>query len=110
MEKILNTVSTSQATNVSEVQADFSLKTTYEKSEEQIGDDFLELNKVSTDSAELLDEDKRMNGVMGIQGDLMMSQSKDIRWNVDNDGSLYLADYAPEKYYIDENGDLILNL
>jgi hypothetical protein len=110
MEKVLNTVSTSYADNIVVNEADFNLKTTYEKDEEQIGDDFLELNKVSTDDAEILEEPKRLNGVYGIEGELIMSQSKDIRWSIDNDGTLYLADYAPDKYYIDEMGDLILNL
>jgi len=110
MEKILNTTTTSQGVNIVGNSAQFRMKATYQKNEEQIGDNFLELNNVSTDAAEILLTPKRMNGVQGIEGELMMSQSKDIRWKVDNDGTLYLCDFVPEKYYIDGNGDLILNL
>lgn len=110
-EKILNTVSKSKASNYSgEFEAELSVRVDFQKSEEQIGDNYLELNKVSVDEVEFLDSKTRKNGVEGIECELLINHSNDIDFELDLDGSLNVSGKNIEKYSVNEMGELILQL
>jgi hypothetical protein len=110
MEKILNTVSNSKAENFNSNVAHFTLNVNFEKNEEHIDSQLLELNPISTDEIEFLDTKKRKNGVDGVEGELMINHTKDVIFELDNNGTINLTDYNEEKYFVNEMGELILNL
>lgn len=110
MEKILRTISKSKSENFNENLADFELKVDFQKDEEQINDDFLKLNTVSVDEVEFLKSKVRKNGVEGIECELLVNHNKDVNFDLDLDGTIYIADYNPEKYFLNEMGELILQL
>lgn len=110
MEQILSTVSKATSEVLTEIEATFNLSTSFEKSQEQVGDDFLQLNPVSVDEVEFLDSKKIKNGVEGIECELLVNHSKDVNFEIDIDGTLHISDYNPEKYSINEQGELILQL
>mgnify|MGYP000098867321 FL=1 len=110
MEKVLNTISKSKANNFSGNTADFKLEINFERNSEQVGNEVLKLNKISVDEVELLSEQKRKNGVLGIEGELLVNHNKNVNFELDLDGSLHISDFNCEKYSINEMGELILEL
>lgn len=110
MEKVLNTISKSKAENFNQNNANFTLNVNFEKDSEQIEENFLKLNNISVDEVELLNTKKRKNGVDGIECELLVNHSKDVNFELDIDGSLHISDFNPEKYSINEMGELILQL
>lgn len=110
MEKILNTISKSKSENFNDNLADFRLNVNFEKNYEQIDDEYLKLNNVSVDEVEILKTKTRKNGVIGIECELLVNHSKDVLFELDLDGSLNISDKNPEKYSINEMGELILQL
>jgi len=110
MESILNTVSKSQVRDISGITGQISINVNYEKSSEWLDDAIVELYPVSSDEVEILDAQKRKNGVMGMEGELLVNHSKDVMYAIDIDGTLNITDYNQDKYFIDENGYLMMNL
>lgn len=110
MEKVLNTISKSKANNFSGNTADFKLEINFERNSDQIGNEVLKLNKISVDEVELLSEQKRKNGVLGIEGELLVNHNKNVNFELDLDGSLNISDFNCDKYSINEMGELILEL
>lgn len=110
MESILNTITKSEVQEIGNDLGQFSLKVNYEKNSENINSDFLELYPISTDEVEIITSMKRKNGTLGIEGDILINHSKDAIFYIDIDGSLNVTDYHEEKYNIDSQGNLIINL
>lgn len=110
MESILNTITKSQVQDININVGQITLAIGYEKDSERIGENFLQLYPISSDEAEILTEKKRKNGVIGIEGELLINHSKDAMFFLDIDGTLSVTDYHEEKYYIDADGYLIMNL
>ena len=110
MEQILNTISKASSTVIDADETTINLSASYQKNYEQVGIDYLELNPVSIDEVELLSDQKIKNGVSGIECELLVNHDKDVNFEVDIDGTLNVCDFNPEKYSINENGELILQL
>lgn len=109
-EKVLNTITKSFSSDFVGNESNLKLLVYYQKDEEQLNDNFIELNNVSTDEVELLEEYKRKNGVFGMEGELIINNDIDVLWSIDIDGSLNVSDFDVDKYEINEMGELILNL
>lgn len=114
MEKILNTVSKNEIdnlNNLSSTNGKLTIETNFERNEE-LNDfgEILELNKISTDQVEILDKRKVKNGIEGIECELLVNHSKDVRFELDIDGSLNITDYNVEKYELNDLGELIMKL
>lgn len=110
MEKNLNTLSDSEARDLVNNSGSFSLTIGFQKEEEMIDGNLTKLNEVSISKVEILESPKRKNGISGIENELIVTHNKNVSMSVDLDGSLNISDFTPEKYSINDMGELIIQL
>lgn len=111
MENKLNNVSKIEINEITANSGIFKFSCDYQQNKETYNNgDILELNKLSTDEVELLSERKVKNGIEGIEGELLINHTNDASFELDINGNLKVVDYNVDKYYINDMGELILNL
>lgn len=64
-------------------------------------------NPVNVESLEILTERKSINNKIGIEGELLISNSNRTEVFVDISGDILISDEFAENYEINENGELI---
>lgn len=110
MEQAINTISRSEANGFQDNKGSFTLDVNFERNQEQDGNELVTLNDLSIDAIEILQEQKRKNGVIGLEGELLVNHNSDVLLEVDNDGSFIITDYNVDKFSINEMGELIMEL
>jgi len=65
------------------------------------------LNPMNITNVELLEERKKIDSSMGLEGELLISKNRDLIINVDIGGELVISDAHASSYSINDQGELI---
>lgn len=66
-----------------------------------------ELNPMNISNVEILEERKKIDSTLGLEGELLISKNKDMIINLDISGELIISDKYASNYSINDQGELI---